>query len=251
MVEPAARAAGDNCSLEAIASPLRTRWRVFLDTHYLINAGRRQRRFAAQQSVCADPRGHMPTYVVVTGIPASGKTTVAARLAAALGAPHLDKDTFLDELLCRAERVSPVRRRELSREADRVLHEKASRQSFAVLSSWWKHPRSESNSGTDISWLTAAGTHAIEVYCMCPAVVAVERFQTRRRHPGHLDSLHTREGLLAQFTQAQALGPLFSAQAMACNTAAPVPEHEIAGLVSSIRQRAMPIGGGALAGESA
>jgi predicted kinase len=38
----------------------------------------------------------MTTLVVVSGLPASGQTTLARALAAALGMVHLDKDAFLE-----------------------------------------------------------------------------------------------------------------------------------------------------------
>jgi shikimate kinase / 3-dehydroquinate synthase len=38
-------------------------------------------------------------FVVVTGLPGAGKTTVGRALAAALDVPFLDKDDFLDDLL--------------------------------------------------------------------------------------------------------------------------------------------------------
>ena len=39
-----------------------------------------------------------PRLVVVSGLPASGKSTVARTLAGALGLPLLDKDVFLEAL---------------------------------------------------------------------------------------------------------------------------------------------------------
>jgi adenylate kinase family enzyme len=43
----------------------------------------------------------MPTYVIVTGLPASGKTTLAIALSSELGFEHLDKDAFLEALFDR------------------------------------------------------------------------------------------------------------------------------------------------------
>jgi adenylate kinase family enzyme len=46
-------------------------------------------------------KSHMPTYVIVTGLPASGKTTLAIALSSELGFEHLDKDAFLEALFDR------------------------------------------------------------------------------------------------------------------------------------------------------
>ncbi len=40
----------------------------------------------------------MPRFVVVTGLPASGKSTIARQLCAALALPLLDKDELLEAL---------------------------------------------------------------------------------------------------------------------------------------------------------
>jgi adenylate kinase family enzyme len=40
----------------------------------------------------------MSIFIIVTGLPASGKTTLAKELARRLLVPHMDKDTFLENL---------------------------------------------------------------------------------------------------------------------------------------------------------
>ena len=179
----------------------------------------------------------MPFYVVVTGIPASGKTTLAAELARGLRFDHLDKDTFLDELLAREGTITAGRRHELSRSADAMLREQAAAKSFAVLSSWWRHPASREDSGTDTGWLRQEGTQVIEIRCACPADIAVGRFSARRRHSGHLDALRTRQSLLIQLTEAERHGPLFPGPVLTCDTGSPVPAEVLAELVASIRVR--------------
>jgi predicted kinase len=160
----------------------------------------------------------MPTYVIVTGLPASGKTTLAIALSGERGFEHLDKDTFLEELLDREKNLTPERRGELSRLADAKFCEHAGSLGFAVLSSWWKHPLSSQNSGTDVAWLRREGTQVVEIYCNCPVAIAAERFVSRRRHPGHFDSLRTKHELLRQFSETERLGPVFPQQALLCNT---------------------------------
>ncbi|WP_370645738.1 AAA family ATPase [Ruegeria sp. Ofav3-42] len=53
--------------------------------------------------------------IVVTGLPASGKTTVAREIAKRLGLVFLDKDDFLEELYERHGVPSWEHRKKLSR----------------------------------------------------------------------------------------------------------------------------------------
>jgi predicted kinase len=179
----------------------------------------------------------MTTLVVVSGLPASGKTTLARALAAALGMVHLDKDAFLEPLLAGGRVSGPAERAALSRRADADFQAQALRLPSVVLSSWWRHPRSARESGTSIGWLSAPGQNVVEVHCHCPAPEAVRRFLARERHPGHLDALRSPEGLLAQFQEAEALGPLLPDQAIVFSTASPTASEALAALVKQVRQR--------------
>lgn len=62
----------------------------------------------------------MPTFVVISGLPASGKTTIGQALARCLDVDHLDKDVFLEALFGREEIIDLDRRRTLSRVASPV-----------------------------------------------------------------------------------------------------------------------------------
>jgi hypothetical protein len=150
----------------------------------------------------------MPNYVIVTGIPASGKSTVGRTLAQALELPLLDKDEFLESIFRRAGVGNEEWRRKLSREADCELRRQAERSSGAVLCSWWKHPRSEVESGTPSEWLSSLQGRLIEVHCRCSAATAARRYASRTRHPGHLDGFRSEEELRASFTVQASFGPL-------------------------------------------
>jgi len=99
-------------------------------------------------------------------------------------------------------------RRELSREADASFRKQAEQSAGAVLASWWKHPRSTSNSGTPMEWLFALPGAKVEVHCQCPPEVAARRFLERKRHVGHLDDRWSYAELLANLQQQASLGPL-------------------------------------------
>ncbi len=150
----------------------------------------------------------MNRFIVVSGLPASGKSTVAKALATSLELPLFDKDAFLEALF----ETTPVRdaqmRRELSLRADGEFREQAVRASSAVLTSWWKHPRSSSNSGTPSEWLAGLPGAHVEVHCNCSPEVAAQRFVSRKRHAGHFDSRWSKSELLASFTQQSSFGPL-------------------------------------------
>jgi len=150
----------------------------------------------------------MNRYVVVSGLPASGKSTVARALSGGLSLPLFDKDDFLESRFEASGIGDALWRRRLSREADGDLRKEAQGASGAVLTSWWKHPRSPVDSGTPTEWLASLPGTLVEVYCRCAPQIAAERFLARRRHPGHLDGRWTLAELLADFERQAALGPL-------------------------------------------
>lgn len=150
----------------------------------------------------------MNRYVVVSGLPASGKSTLAKALAQSLSLPLLDKDHFL-EIRFDSKGIGDTQwRKDLSREADEFLRMHAEQSAGAVLASWWKHPQSTSDSGTPIEWLSSLPGAKVEVYCRCGADVAVKRFLSRTRHAGHLDGRWSYPELLADFEKHASLGPL-------------------------------------------
>ena len=146
------------------------------------------------------------SFVIVTGLPGAGKSTVGAALARHLQLPMLDKDDFLDDLLKhstdpRAERST------LSRTADEAFIESARRLQSGVLVSFWRRPELSDTSGTPTEWLEDL-PNPVEVWCRCLPDVAVRRFLARRRHPGHGDDSRHVEELREQFQALDSLGPL-------------------------------------------
>jgi shikimate kinase len=114
----------------------------------------------------------MQRHIIISGIPASGKSTVGRALATAMQLVMLDKDDFL-EALFKSEGTGDVAwRRQLSRAADDILREKVLSAEGAVITSWWRHPASRLDSGTPVEWLSALAGVAIEVHCVCSPEVA-------------------------------------------------------------------------------
>lgn len=150
----------------------------------------------------------MPFYIIVTGLPASGKSTIGKLMAPALEIPFLDKDEILEDLFDRQGIGDVAWRKRLSRAADDILRERARQSTSAVITSWWRHPNSALDSGTPVEWLEALPGIVIELYCHCRPPVAAARFLSRRRHEGHLDRLKSYDELISGFRQHAALGPL-------------------------------------------
>jgi cytidylate kinase len=122
-------------------------------------------------------------YVVVSGPPASGKSTLAPVLARELGLPLVAKDTIKDALMS----VLPVPDVEASRQLGRgavaaMLAVAAESPIGAVIESNFYR----SIAGQSIGKLPGP---VVEVFCRCPKAVALERYRRRAgtRHAGHFD----------------------------------------------------------------
>lgn len=150
----------------------------------------------------------MRPFLVMSGLPGSGKTTLGRSLAHALNLPMLDKDEILEGLFESLGVGDAEWRSRLSRSADEVLRRLALQSSGAVLASFWRHPQSTGESGTPTSWLNALPGPVIEMYCACSAETAAERFLARQRHCGHLDDQKNPADVAAGFVQLESLGHL-------------------------------------------
>jgi predicted kinase len=126
------------------------------------------------------------TFVIVSGLPASGKSTLARVLAERLSLSLMDKDEILESLFDSLGTGDHSWRHRLSRASDDILFSLAARTPGAVLDNWWNHETAPAR-------LRELGGRLIEVFCDCDPAVAAERFQARSRHPGHLDPQHTPE----------------------------------------------------------
>ncbi len=135
-------------------------------------------------------RAYVPAFVVVSGPPASGKTTLARALAPRLGLPLLTKDTLKDALMT----VLPVPDVETSRLVGRAasvaLLALAAEAGRGVLEALWHRSRA-------LPALRALPGDVVEVFCRCDRPVAERRYRARAgtRHAGHFDAQRVPEEL--------------------------------------------------------
>jgi len=147
-------------------------------------------------------------FVVVSGLPSSGKSTLALQLAKALNLPLLDKDHLLERLFESRGLGDVEWRRKLSRESDLVLEAQAAVSEGAVLVSHWHLPGMPSTSGTPTAWISQLPGKVVNVHCKCSAELSASRFAHRTRHPGHLDYQRSHAEILASIRQVASFGTL-------------------------------------------
>ncbi|MFI9427398.1 AAA family ATPase [Streptomyces achromogenes] len=138
--------------------------------------------------------------VIVSGLPASGKSTLAHRLADQLGWPVIDKDAILETLFDSLGVGDHAWRHRLSRAADGILLTIAAQAGHAVLDNWWHHDTAPGR-------LRQLDARLIEIHCDCDPALAAERFLRRTRHPGHLDPRLTPEQVAERVATIRATYP--------------------------------------------
>lgn len=127
------------------------------------------------------------TAIVVSGLPASGKTTVGKAIAGSLGYSYLDKDDLLEHLFETKGTGDLAWRRRLSTESNALFQRRAEGSSPVVLVSHWRPRGGAEDTGTPTAWLGRTYGLIVEVFCRCLPETAANRFISRTRHPGHLD----------------------------------------------------------------
>ncbi|HEX6254210.1 MAG TPA: AAA family ATPase [Euzebyales bacterium] len=143
-------------------------------------------------------------FVAVGGMPASGKSTVAALLAPALGLPLLAKDTIKHGLMdALGDPIEIERSRELGRAAVYAMLAVAAANTGAVLDSTW-YPYAE-------PLLRALPSPVVQVRCRCSVEVARRRHRARMptRRTGDLQAIRPDDELWSDVHRTPlAVGPV-------------------------------------------
>lgn len=147
------------------------------------------------------------TAIIVSGLPASGKTTVGKTVAKRLDIPFLDKDDILEELFERKGIGDQSWRTQLSVESNSIFECRAKLSEQIVLISHWQQSLIL-QSGTPTNWLDNSYYKIVEIYCKCEPDTAANRFLARSRHKGHLDNMRSFENVLSWMLDIEAGYPL-------------------------------------------
>jgi predicted kinase len=159
----------------------------------------------------------MADLTIILGSPASGKTTLARRLAADLNLPCLCKDDVKEALFD----VLGSKDREWSRRLSDASFAALARLSLAMLAAGrscivegnWRAAHAGILSGI----LTGQGAGAAQIWCRAEPQEIVRRFTLRRRHAGHLDELLPRSELDAAAAQPPAFMDLAGPRWVYCS----------------------------------
>lgn len=130
-------------------------------------------------------------FVVVSGPPATGKSTLAPAVARGLHLPLVAKDTIKDALMCVLDVPDIEASRRLGRAAvAAMLAVAAASPVGAVIESTFYR-------SVAVDELARLPGGVVELFCRCDADTARRRFHERAgsRHAGHFDTLRTADEL--------------------------------------------------------
>jgi predicted kinase len=119
-------------------------------------------------------------FVVVSGPPGSGKSSLATALAARLGLPLFSKDTIKEALMDVLGVPDVEASRRLGAASVQALLALAKANGRGVLESTWR----ATFSMADLRGLPGS---VVEVFCDCDPEISRARYAARTRHSGHFD----------------------------------------------------------------
>jgi len=148
----------------------------------------------------------MADLIIILGCPASGKTTLARRLAAELSVPILSKDDIKEALFDVLGFSDRERSRRLSEACFAAQLRMAETQLDAGLSCLLEGNWRAGHAAGVLEAQARSGARTAQVWCHASTAVILRRFEARVRHPGHLDAAG---GLAEEVKQTAGLPPAF------------------------------------------
>ena len=166
----------------------------------------------------------LPDFVVISGAPGAGKTTLARRLADATGLPLFCKDTIKVAMLDSLGFESVEEAQRIGAASIAVLLAVAADAGRGIVESAWLPELARHEI------VQLPGT-IIEVHCQCDPAEAERRYRERERHPGHFDQHRAVDSSLWTGPRAQPIsGPW---PVVSVDTNDHVPIELVVGLVRS------------------
>jgi predicted kinase len=161
--------------------------------------------------------------VYVSGAPGSGKTTLAAPLAAELGYAFLSKDRIKETLhdALGAPEPDPAWSRRLGAAAMELLWALAAGAPAVLIEANFR-PYSD----YERAKLSGLAAQAVEVHCACPPELDVRHYNARATHPVHVVTT-LGLGAMAEYDRPVGIGTL-----VAVNTAVTV---DVAAVATAVR----------------
>ena len=131
----------------------------------------------------------MSRLVYISGKPGAGKTSLAYPLAAALGYSLVVRDTLKETLYdvgysAGHGEPDPAWSQRVAMSAWELLWSLAATAGDMVIEANF-----HSQCVDELGKLLGPGSSLVEVHCVCPAEIALARYDARRRHPAHSSTL--------------------------------------------------------------
>jgi predicted kinase len=132
----------------------------------------------------------VPLLVVVTGMPSSGKTTVAEGLAARLSLPLVAKDEIKESLYASLGAESVAASARLGTAAYALIFDLAramlaSGVSLIVEANFFREQEPD--------FASLPEHRLVQIHCQAPLAVLLDRYGSRSRHAGHHDAQKIKE----------------------------------------------------------